>query len=64
MLSLSFNRTSMESKLKGIPVSCLPVHELLIEPVWNRNGSIDCTIGPMSTFNRTSMESKHLTQDT
>ena len=60
---MSFNRTSMESKLVQILLrGCHP--HLLIEPVWNRNFSkefhCESIIRP---FNRTSMESKHALRD-
>ena len=56
---LPFNRTSMESKLarnSGRQVR----QNLLIEPVWNRNGigKSAPSNNHLRPFNRTSMESK------
>ena len=56
---ISFNRTSMESKLCS--TCCIfRFFALLIEPVWNRNlDDAEGERGGLSaTFNRTSMESK------
>ena len=57
---LAFNRTSMESKPDEMCLLALR-YELLIEPVWNRNllSTHSCVQSHLSTFNRTSMESKH-----
>ena len=53
-----FNRTSMESKLRGWIVLRESLF-LLIEPVWNRN-PVASWFSPLASvsFNRTSMESK------
>ena len=59
-LSLTFNRTSMESKL-GWAVGAGGQCSLLIEPVWNRNEQATCHRDHRpQTFNRTSMESKRV----
>ena len=56
---LSFNRTSMESKLYTSRETAAWVW-LLIEPVWNRNRlGLGGGGGSGGAFNRTSMESKH-----
>ena len=57
---LTFNRTSMESKLYSGMSSRLGSLTLLIEPVWNRNENIyRFHDARLYAFNRTSMESKH-----
>ena len=56
---LTFNRTSMESKLISLGAMLSSRLSLLIEPVWNRNTTLATRFRYTGAFNRTSMESKH-----
>ena len=63
-MKITFNRTSMESKLNLYGVGGVVGIFLLIEPVWNRNDISTTPYFTEPSFNRTSMESKQILANT